>query len=128
MNRKLVQQNKLHQDPDINLISYTNQHVKMIPARPKNLNPQQEDISRERIKDQKDYLSNDTDTCHRYNRNYQPPVFVQNEISSDSIYSKEKKLNIIKSCSGEPTEFYNDFNLEQVDRHGTTLELSRSST
>ena len=33
-----------------------------------------------------------------------------------------------RSRSREPIQFYNDLNLEQLDRHGATLEISRCST
>lgn len=33
-----------------------------------------------------------------------------------------------KSRSREPIQFYNDLNLDQLDRHGATLEIARCST
>ncbi|CAF2126194.1 unnamed protein product, partial [Rotaria magnacalcarata] len=44
INTKLIQQNKLHQDPGINLTSHTrtSQHIKMIPASRKKPDPQQQ--------------------------------------------------------------------------------------
>jgi hypothetical protein len=33
-----------------------------------------------------------------------------------------------RSRSREPIQFYNDLNLEQLDRHGATLEIARCST
>ncbi|CAF2086730.1 unnamed protein product [Rotaria magnacalcarata] len=130
INTKLIQQNKFRQGPDTIPTSYlhTNQHFKTFPARPKNLTPQQQNMSHERIEHRKGYLSDGIDTRHRYNRNYQSSVFVQDQTFPRSIYSKEQTINIRKSRSHESIQFYNDINLEQADRHGVTLEILRCST
>jgi len=168
INTKLIQQNKFHQGPDIIPTSYThkNQHVKILPARPKNVH-QQENLSHRRIKEQTGYLSDgagiqkykrdynngyssdgagvqkykrnsnngyssDGTGSRRYNRNAQPQVFLQFQSSPDSIlpinHHQQQKINITRSRSREPIQFYNDLNLEQLDRHGATLEIARCST
>jgi hypothetical protein len=143
-NTKIIQQNKFHQGPDIIPTSYThtNQHVKVLPPRPKNIN-QQQNLSHQRRKEQTGYLSDgagvqkykrdynngyssDGTGSRRYNR-HQPQVFLQLQTSPDSILPNEQKLNITRSRSREPIQFYNDLNLEQLDRHGATLEIARCS-
>jgi hypothetical protein len=146
INIKINQQNKFHQGPDIIPTSYThtNQHVKILPSCPKNRN-QQQNLSHRRIEEQSGYLSDgvgvqkykrdyndgylsDGTGSRRHNRHYQPQVFLQYQTSPDSILPKEQKLNITRSRSREPIQFYNDLNLEQLDRHGATLEIARCST
>ncbi|CAF3849920.1 unnamed protein product [Rotaria sp. Silwood1] len=128
INAKLIEQRKIHQNRDIISTSfiYTNQHSKIFLTRSKNLKLQQQNILHERIKNQKGYLSNSIDIYY-YNHNYQSPVCVQNQTSSNSIYSNEQKLNIIDNHSYELKKFYNDLNLEQIYHHDATLEIPRSS-
>ncbi|CAF1136286.1 unnamed protein product [Rotaria sordida] len=158
LNTKLNQQNKFHQSPDIIPTSYTthtNQHVRIIPPRPKTLNQlqqQQQIISNRRTtKDQTGYVSDgagvqkykrdynngylsDGTSSRRYNRHHhhQPQIFLQYQSSPNSIltndHNEKQKLNITRSRSREPIQFYNDLNLEQLDRHGATLEIARCST
>ncbi|CAF2590955.1 unnamed protein product [Rotaria sp. Silwood2] len=151
INTKLIQQNRFHQSPDIIPTSYThtNQHVTIIPARPITTNQQQKIISNRRTKEQTGYVSDgagvqkykrdynngylsDGTGSRRYNRNHQPQVFLQYQSSPNSILSNDhhekQKLNITRSRSREPIQFYNDLNLEQLDRHGATLEIARCST
>jgi hypothetical protein len=145
INTKLIQQNKFHQGPDIIPTSYThtNQHVKILPARPKHSH-----ISNRRSKEQTGYLSDgagvqkykrdynngyssDGTGSRRYNRHHQPQVFLQFQTSPDEILSnihhQDQKTNMTRSRSREPIQFYNDLNLEQLDRHGATLEIARCS-
>ena len=152
LNTKLVQQNRFCQGPDIIPTSYTNtnQHVRIIPARPKvNHHRSQQIISNRRTKEQTGYVSDgagiqrykrdytngylsDGAASHRYNRHYRPQVFLQLQSSPDSTlpnhHHEQRKINITKSRSREPIQFYNDLNLEQLDRHGATLEIARCST
>jgi len=140
INTKLNQLNKFHQGPDIIPTSYThtNQHVRIIPARSTNSSS-----TYRRTKDQTGYLSDgagiqkskrdynsgyssDGTGSRRYNRHQQPQVFLQFK-SSDPI-PQQQNLNITRSRSREPIQFYNDLNLEQLDRHGATLEIARCST
>jgi hypothetical protein len=146
VNTKLVQQNKFHQGPDIIPTSYTgtNQHVKVLPARPKNHHVS----NNRRPKEQNGYMSDgagvqkykrdynngylsDGTGSRRYNR-HQPQVFLQYQTSPDGILSnvhhQDQKMNMTRSRSREPIQFYNDLNLEQLDRHGATLEIARCST
>ena len=145
VNTKLIPPNKFHQGPDIIPTSYThtNQHVKILPARPKN-----PPLSNRRSKEQTGYLSDGTGMhkhkrdynngylsdgtgSRRYNRHSQPQVYLQLQTSPDGILSnrhQEQKSNITRSRSREPIQFYNDLNLEQLDRHGATLEIARCST
>lgn len=57
------------------------------------------------------------------------PTIVQSQSSPESILKNrhESKSFNSRSRSREPIQFYNDFNLEQLDRHGATLEIARSS-
>jgi hypothetical protein len=146
INTKLIQQNKFHQGPDIIPTSYThtNQHVKVLPARPKNSH-----VLNRRTKEQTGYLSDgagvqkykrdynngyssDGASSRRYNRHHQPQVFLQFQSSPDGILStihhQDQKSSMTRSRSREPIQFYNDLNLEQLDRHGATLEIARCST
>ncbi|CAF1238783.1 unnamed protein product [Rotaria magnacalcarata] len=148
INTKLNQQNKFHQSPDIipTSYSYTNQHVKIIPARSK-INNRQQTTSNRRTKEPTGYVSDgagvqkykrdytngylsDGTSSRRYNR-HQPQVFLQYQTSPDSTltndHHEQQKLNITRSRSREPIQFYNDLNLEQLDRHGATLEIARCS-
>jgi hypothetical protein len=60
----------------------------------------------------------------------QPQVFLQFQSSPESILKNrhQQKMLISRSRSREPIQFYNDLNLEQLDRHGATLEIARCST
>lgn len=62
--------------------------------------------------------------------NDKPQVFLQLQSSPESILKNrhQDKSFGTKSRSREPIQFYNDLNLEQLDRHGATLEIARSST
>lgn len=156
INTKLIQQNRFHQSPDIIPTSYTNtnQHVRIIPARPKiNFHQQQQKqhiiSNRRTTKEQTGYVSDgagvqrykrdynngylsDGSGNRRYNRHQQPQVFLQFQSSPDSIlpanHHEKQRINITRSRSREPIQFYNDLNLEQLDRHGATLEIARCST
>jgi hypothetical protein len=57
-------------------------------------------------------------------------VFLQYQSSPESILKNrhQQKMLISRSRSREPIQFYNDLNLEQLDRHGATLEIARCST
>ena len=148
-NSKMTQPNKFHQGPDIIPTSYThtNQHVKILPARPKN--SQSSMSSHRRSKEQTGYQSDgaavqkykrdynsgylsDGTGSRRYNRHHQPQVFLQLQTSPDRVSSSnhrhDQKLNITRSRSREPIQFYNDLNLEQLDRHGATLEIAQCGT
>ncbi|CAF3092478.1 unnamed protein product [Rotaria socialis] len=59
-----------------------------------------------------------------------PQVFLQLQSSPESILKnrQQEKMNSSKVRSREPIQFYNDLNLEQLDRHGATLEIARCST
>jgi hypothetical protein len=136
-NTKSNPPNKFHPGPDIIPTSYTHtdQHVRILPPRPKNALPNR------RSKDQTGYLSDgagiqkfkrdynngyssDGTGSRRYNRHQQPQVFLQFQSSPDH----QQQINITRSRSREPIQFYNDLNLEQLDRHGATLEIARCST
>jgi len=57
-----------------------------------------------------------------------PQVFLQVQSSPESILkTRHQKVLISRSRSREPIQFYNDLNLEQLDRHGATLEIARCS-
>ena len=59
---------------------------------------------------------------------------LQSPMSPESILKNRHETNstsknyVSRSRSREPIQFYNDFNLEQLDRHGATLEIARGST
>jgi hypothetical protein len=148
-NTKLIPTNKFQPGPDIIPTSYThtNQHVRILPPRPKTNNHQQQFISNRRTKEPTGYVSDgpgvqkykrdfnngyssDGTGSRRYNRHQQPQVFLQFQTSPDSKLANDhqQKLNITRSRSREPIQFYNDLNLEQLDRHGATLEIARCST
>jgi hypothetical protein len=59
-----------------------------------------------------------------------PQVFLQLQSSPESILKNrhQQKMLISRSRSREPIQFYNDLNLEQLDRDGATLEIARCST
>lgn len=59
-----------------------------------------------------------------------PQVYLQLQSSPESILKNRhpEKMIISKSRSREPIQFYNDLNLEQLDRHGATLEIAHGST
>ncbi len=59
-----------------------------------------------------------------------PQVFLQFQSSPESILKNrdQQKMFVSKSRSREPIQFYNDLNLEQLDRHGATLEIAHCST
>ncbi|UJR13895.1 hypothetical protein I4U23_000902 [Adineta vaga] len=145
INTKLFQQNKFQQGPDIIPTSYThtNQHVRILPPRP-NLpsHPQQ---STRRTKEQTGYVSDgagvqkskrdynsgylsDGTGSRRYNRHQQAQVFHPNQTTLPNASYHQQQINITRSRSREPIQFYNDLNLEQLDRHGATLEIARCST
>ncbi|CAF1314709.1 unnamed protein product [Rotaria sordida] len=87
------------------------------------------------------YLSDGTGT-RKYKNNRQqfqtnlnydkdkPQVFLQFQSSPESILKNrhQNKMFVTNSRSREPIQFYNDLNLEQLDRHGATLEIARCST
>jgi len=56
-----------------------------------------------------------------------PQVFVQFQSSPESIL-KTRHKDSKNNRSREPIQFYNDLNLEQLDRHGATLEIARCPT
>ena len=140
INSKTIPQNKFHPGPDIIPTSYThtNQHVKIVAARPKTSQPSSQRRSKDQTGYQSDgagvqkskrdynsgYLSDGTGS-RRYNRQHQPQVYLQFQTSPDR---HEHKLNITRSRSREPIQFYNDLNLEQLDRHGATLEIAQCGT
>jgi hypothetical protein len=138
INTKLNQSTKFQQGPDIIPTSYThtNQRVKILPAHAKTPNQQPR-----RIKEPTGYLSDgagvqkskrdynngylsDGTGSRRYNRHHQPQVFLQLQTSPPTAH---QQINITRSRSREPIQFYNDLNLEQLDRHGATLEIARCS-
>ncbi|CAF1502059.1 unnamed protein product [Adineta steineri] len=157
INTKLIQPNKFQQGPDLIPTSYThtNQHVRILPARPKLTNnhhhqqpppppPQHQIQSNRRIKESTGYVSDgagvqkskrdynngylsDATGSRRYNRHQQSQVFLQYQ-SSPPNDPHQQQINITRSRSREPIQFYNDLNLEQLDRHGATLEIARCST
>ena len=127
---------------------------KVLPARPKNTQPQptcrfeskkrkNQQATFQTVRVSRDtnetlqngYLSDGTGS-RRPNRHQQPPqVFLQFQTSPDAVISSkhhhhhhQQKINITRSRSREPIQFYNDLNLEQLDRHGATLEIARCST
>jgi len=81
------------------------------------------------------YLSDGNGT-RRYRQNppidrpdYRPTVFPQS--SPESILKNRHETSNIfvsRSRSREPIQFYNDLTLENLDRHGATLEIARGST
>ncbi|CAF3503960.1 unnamed protein product [Adineta steineri] len=86
------------------------------------------------------YLS-DGNGARRYKNNCQqnepkldhnkdkPQVFLQIQSSPESILkTRHQKMYVSRSRSREPIQLYNDLNLEQLDRHGATLEIARCST
>jgi len=150
INSKLIQQqNKFQPGPDIIPTSYTqaNQHVRILPGRPKNVHQSSSSSSsssHRRSKEHTGYVSDgpsvqrhkrdtnsgymsDATGSRRQNR-HQPQVFLQYQTSPDSDYVHQQKINMNRSRSREPIQFYNDLNLEQLDRHGATLEIARCST
>lgn len=64
----------------------------------------------------------------------QSQAFRQLQSSPESILktrhqpSQPPKMFVSRSRSREPIQFYNDLNLEQLDRHGATLEIARGAT
>ncbi|CAF2479428.1 unnamed protein product [Rotaria sp. Silwood2] len=164
--KKLIQQEKFDKSPDLIPITYkqTNQHVKILPPRPKTFHQQQQqqpnvrtissrskeqggyvsdgvNISKYRRDFHNGYVSDGTGTRksknnrqqYQTNLNYEkdkPQVFLQLQSSPESILKNrhQNKIFITKSRSREPIQFYNDLNLEQLDRHGATLEIARCST
>lgn len=57
-------------------------------------------------------------------------VFLQLQSSPESILKNRPrdKILISKNRAREPIQLYNDLNLEQLDRHGATLEIARCPT
>jgi hypothetical protein len=66
----------------------------------------------------------------KFFRKDKPQVFLQFQSSPESILKTrhQQKMFVSKSRSREPIQFYNDLNLEQLDRHGATLEIAHCST
>ena len=148
MSKKPIQQQPQRYDkgPDIIPTSYTqtNQPVRVLPARLKNFPPSKPasrpkehsgyvsdgaGVHRHKREHNSGYLSDATGT--RRHRNHQPQVFLQLQTSPESMYNgrpADRKMNMVRSRSREPIQFYNDLNLEQLDRGGATLEIARCST
>ena len=122
MNNKSLQQQRFDKGPDIIPTSFAQntQHVRVIPARTKEQTGYASDgpgVNRYKRENNNGYLSDGTGT-----RRHRPQVFLQLQTSP------EQKMNISRTRSREPIQFYNDLNLEQLDRHGATLEIARCST
>ena len=148
INSKVVQQQKHRYDqgPDIIPTSYmpSNQHVRVLPARPKQGAPPKQShrakqpsgyasdgagVTRQKRDYHNGYASDGTGS--RRHRNHQPQVFLQLQSSPDSTFTNrhsQQSINMTRSRSREPIQFYNDLNLEQLDRDGATLEIARCST
>ncbi|CAF1090295.1 unnamed protein product [Didymodactylos carnosus] len=57
-----------------------------------------------------------------------PQVFLQFQSQQQNPGNRQKPINISKSRSREPITFYNDLNLDQLDRDGAALEIARYSS
>lgn len=136
-------QQRFDQEPDIIPTSYTqaNQHVRIIPGRPKNVVQQKSStrskdlsgyvsdgvgVSRSKRESNSGYMSDATGSRRHRNK-----VLLQTQTSPESSIKHkhtEEKIPISRTRSREPIQFYNDLNLEQLDRDGATLEIARCTT
>jgi len=139
--RSTTTKQRFDKGPDIIPTSFSReqqqqQHVRIVPGRVKSSKSKEQTgyvsdgpgVARYKRETNNGYMSDGTGS-RRQRSHHQPQVFLQLQTSPESMYNeRQTKLNISRTRSREPIQFYNDLNLEQLDRDGATLEIARCST